>query len=98
MFPEQTVQAFLDLKGRVLHPIHMATFNLSLHPWYEPMERLIDEAWRRSVTVATPIAGQTLNYSEHIGAYLWWLPAMNRSREGVLSAQLSRELQPQNSR
>ena len=37
MLPEQTVQAHLDLRGRVLQPIHWGTFNLALHPWYEPM-------------------------------------------------------------
>jgi hypothetical protein len=32
----QTVQAHQDLKGNVLHPVHWGTFNLALHPWYEP--------------------------------------------------------------
>lgn len=44
MFPEETVKAHLDLKGRVLHPIHWGTFNLSLHPWYDPMQRLVTAA------------------------------------------------------
>ena len=89
MFPEQTVQAFIDLKGMVLHPIHMATFNLSLHPWYEPMERLVNEAWRRSITVSTPIAGQVVDYSQHIAANLWWIPIMNRDKKELPVPQIT---------
>ena len=42
MLPEDTVQAHLDLKGGVLMPIHWARFNLSLHSWTEPVERLME--------------------------------------------------------
>ena len=66
MFPEQTVQAHLDLKGDVLHPIHWGTFNLALHPWYEPMERLNAAANLRNVKIATPIVGETSAYDMKI--------------------------------
>lgn len=76
MFPEQTVQAHLDLKGKVLQPIHWGTFNLALHPWYEPMERLATAAMVNSVSVATPIVGETVLYGKTTGTQKWWQQAM----------------------
>jgi L-ascorbate metabolism protein UlaG (beta-lactamase superfamily) len=76
MFPEQTVQAHLDLKGDVLHPVHWGTFNLALHPWYEPMERLTAAADLKNVRIATPVAGETTVYDMRIPAAKWWEQAM----------------------
>ena len=72
MFPEQTVQAHLDLKGNVLHPIHWATFNLALHPWYEPMVRFTAAADSKNIKTATPVAGETTIYGMRIPAARWW--------------------------
>ncbi len=72
MFPEETIQAHLDLGGNVLHPIHWATFNLSLHAWYDPMERLTKAADSLGVTATTPIVGETTIYGEFIPTHKWW--------------------------
>ena len=40
MHPEETLQAFLDLRGKTLLPIHNATFDLSMHTWDEPLNRI----------------------------------------------------------
>ena len=80
MFPEQTVQAHLDLKGDVLHPIHWGTFNLALHPWYEPMERLTAAAHLKNVKIATPIVGETTVYGGNIPVARWWEQPMELSR------------------
>jgi L-ascorbate metabolism protein UlaG (beta-lactamase superfamily) len=79
MFPEQTVQAHRDLEGKILQPIHWATFNLSLHPWYEPMERLIAAARSGRVTTSTPIMGRIVDYTTFQSHDYWWRPAMARS-------------------
>jgi L-ascorbate metabolism protein UlaG (beta-lactamase superfamily) len=78
MFPEETVQAHLDLKGQVLHPIHWGTFNLSLHPWYDPMERLAAAAKAHKVKTATPIVGDTTILGEYIPSTHWWRQAMDK--------------------
>jgi L-ascorbate metabolism protein UlaG (beta-lactamase superfamily) len=72
MFPEQTVQAHLDLRGGVLHPIHWATFNLSTHPWYEPMERLTEAAVAAGVSIATPVIGDTTQLGRYVPNTRWW--------------------------
>jgi len=80
MFPEQTVQAHLDLKGTVLHPIHWGTFNLALHSWYDPMVRLTAAAESANVSIATPVVGETTLYDKTIPVSKWWKPAMLRSQ------------------
>ena len=86
MFPEQTVQAHLDLGGKVLHPIHWGTFNLALHPWYEPMERLVAAAAAAHVEVATPIVGDTTIFGTRIPNSKWWQGAMvQHTHMGILA-------------
>jgi L-ascorbate metabolism protein UlaG (beta-lactamase superfamily) len=72
MFPEETVQAHIDLKGKVLHPIHWATFNLSLHSWNEPMKRLTAAVDLSNVKTATPLVGDTTVYNAYIPSEKWW--------------------------
>lgn len=72
MRPEETAQAHLDLRGRVLHPIHWGTFNLSLHPWYEPMRRLTRAAKSHEIALATPVVGGTTIYAESVPDSQWW--------------------------
>jgi L-ascorbate metabolism protein UlaG (beta-lactamase superfamily) len=72
MYPEETVQAHIDLRGEILHPIHWATFNLSLHPWFEPMERLSDAAEKAGIKITTPIVGGTTVYNMNLQSDKWW--------------------------
>lgn len=89
MFPEETVQAHIDLRGKILQPIHWATFNLSLHPWYEPMERLTNAARQQGVGVSTPIMGRVVNYEKAVVADLWWLPAMQRGKKRTVQPEIA---------
>ena len=71
LMPEETVQASIDLKARLLFPIHWSKFDLALHPWDEPAIRLAHEATIRNVTVASPLIGEVFdvrNYPET----RWW--------------------------
>lgn len=72
MYPEETVQAHIDLKGKVLHPIHWGTFDLSLHSWYEPMNRLAIAAQKENIEIATPVVGDTTVYNHYIPNQRWW--------------------------
>lgn len=76
MFPEETVQAHLDLGGKVLHPIHWGTFNLALHDWFDPMLRFSRAASRAGIETATPIAGETTVYGKYIPNKKWWQPQL----------------------
>ncbi len=72
MYPEEAVQTHLDLKGKVLHPIHWGTFDLSLHSWYEPMMRLSKAAETTDIKIAIPIVGETTVLDSYIPAHKWW--------------------------
>jgi L-ascorbate metabolism protein UlaG (beta-lactamase superfamily) len=72
MFPEETVQAHQDLRGRLLHPVHWGTFNLALHAWDEPMRRLSTAAHIAGIPIATPIVGETVVYGSRIASKPWW--------------------------
>ena len=72
MFPEETVQAHIDLKGKILHPIHWGTFDLALHAWYDPMVRVAKAADSLDVQLSTPIVGETINIDENLTTDRWW--------------------------
>ncbi|TDF35202.1 hydrolase [Alteromonadaceae bacterium M269] len=75
MLPEESVQAHIDLKGKVMVPIHNGTFDLALHPWYEPFNRVSEEAKKRSVTLATPVIGEKVSLDHIESNSSWWLNA-----------------------
>jgi L-ascorbate metabolism protein UlaG (beta-lactamase superfamily) len=72
MQPEQTLQAFLDVRGRWLVPIHNGTFDLALHPWYEPFERIGALARAAGVQLATPMMGERLSLAQPAPCGPWW--------------------------
>lgn len=72
MTPEQTVQTHIDLKGQVLLPIHWGQFDLALHPWTEPVERLLKEGSRRGVNLTTPLIGEPLWPARPLPRSRWW--------------------------
>lgn len=72
MQPEETIRAHQDLRGGWLIPIHNGTFDLALHPWTEPMERIQALAAEHGVQVATPRFGEPVNLSEMTPTSCWW--------------------------
>ena len=82
MFPEQTVQAHLDLKGKILHPIHWGTFNLALHSWYDPMERFAAAADKKGIQYVTPETGGSVVYGSSIKTNKWWKAYVHKSTSG----------------
>ncbi|MCP4021641.1 MAG: hypothetical protein GY729_07350 [Desulfobacteraceae bacterium] len=83
MFPEETVQAHIDLKGEILHPIHWGTFNLSLHPWYDPMQRLTKAALSQNIKIATPMAGESIVFGSHNLGTSWWENAKTQQKDSI---------------
>ena len=74
MFPEQTVQAALDLGTNYLWPVHWGTFNLALHDWFDPMQRVTLAAAAMDVPLLTPVFGHVVSYPDHILTNPWWTP------------------------
>ncbi|QNP41711.1 MBL fold metallo-hydrolase [Lysobacter solisilvae (ex Woo and Kim 2020)] len=72
MQPEQTVQAHQDLRGRWLLPMHNGTFDLAMHGWTEPFERVSALAAQRGIALTTPRMGERLDLAAPHAATPWW--------------------------
>ncbi len=72
MFPEESVQASIDLKTEYYHPIHCGTFNLSLHSWDAPMKRAKQSAHIKGVKIVLPVVGETIIYNNFLPNEEWW--------------------------
>lgn len=72
MQPEQTLQAHLDLQGRWLMPVHNGTFDLALHAWHEPFDRIHALAQAHGVPLATPGMGERLSLAQPQAGQRWW--------------------------
>ncbi len=72
MLPIETVQAHLDLRGKVLMPVHNTTFDLSFHTWYDPLQRITAEALKQQVTLTTPYYGQIVTPADPPVTEAWW--------------------------
>ena len=72
MQPDETVQAHIDLRGRTLVPIHNGTFDLAMHRWQEPFERVTALAMARGVALSTPRMGERLDLNAPHRGERWW--------------------------
>lgn len=73
MMPEESVQASIDLKSKLILPIHWGAFTLAFHDWTEPVERLKLKATELNAPVTTPKIGEPVILGN--GTYpieKWW--------------------------
>jgi L-ascorbate metabolism protein UlaG (beta-lactamase superfamily) len=81
MQPEETVQAHVDLRGRWMVPVHNGTFDLAMHRWQEPYERVVGLTAARGIPLATPRMGERLDLSAPHAGEMWW-----RELAGIVQA------------
>ena len=73
MMPEETVQAQLDVRGKLMVPIHWGAFTLAVHSWTDPIERLVQAAIQHNIALATPRIGETFTTPSAIfPSSAWW--------------------------
>ena len=82
MMPEQTVQAALDLRAAALMPVHWGKFTLALHPWDEPVRRVMAAASAaasasaagggKGLQLATPLIGEVVKVGGPYPVDRWW--------------------------
>lgn len=70
--PENALTAFSMLGGGTLLPVHWGTFNLGLHDWDDPGERLIALAAERGARILTPRLGAPFEPEQVDGPSPWW--------------------------
>jgi len=86
MQPEETLQAHLDLRGRWLMPLHNGTFDLAMHAWHEPFDRILALAQASGVQLATPGMGERLSLGQPQAGRRWWQDVAS-APQGAASAQ-----------
>ncbi|MEO8698770.1 MAG: MBL fold metallo-hydrolase [Kofleriaceae bacterium] len=80
--PANALEAFDQLGGGTLLPVHWGTFDLGLHPWAEPAETLIELAAERGTRLITPTLGTPFEPARIDGAQPWWRE-LTRSEPGL---------------
>lgn len=72
MFPEQTAQAAIDIRAKILFPVHWAKFTLALHPWNEPIKRLLAASAEAPYTIVSPKIGEVYSHRTGFVQEEWW--------------------------
>ena len=74
MTPEEVVQANVDVRGKLLLPIHWGTFNLAFHDWNEPAVLASIAAAKRGVQIVVPRPGQMVEPARvtDLSREEWW--------------------------
>ncbi|SHL27669.1 MBL fold metallo-hydrolase [Hymenobacter psychrotolerans] len=73
MMPEQTVRATLDVRARLLLPVHWGAFTEARHAWNEPVRRASAEAGRLLLPITTPQLGQPVTLGAGaLPQERWW--------------------------
>ncbi|TDO24034.1 MBL fold metallo-hydrolase [Pedobacter duraquae] len=79
MFPEETIQAAIDLKAKYLLPVHWGKFTLARHPWNEPVIRAVAHASIIRQSITTPMLGEAVVLDAHYPSDAWWLDSSNNA-------------------
>ncbi|WP_372159300.1 MBL fold metallo-hydrolase [Xanthomonas arboricola pv. pruni] len=86
MQPEQSLQAYLDVGGQTLLPIHNGTFDLAMHAWQEPLERIVALADSAGVALATPRMGERVDLNAPGNRLRWWRQdAATQASDGLVA-------------
>ena len=78
--PEQAIKAHQAVRGKLMVPSGLGTFDLGLFPWYEPIERFLIEANRTSVDYITPKLGEVVVLGKPGGRDNWWDPFIDTAQ------------------
>lgn len=92
--PEQAVQAHRMVRGGLYIPVHWGTFDLALHSWTEPVERLLVAAAKDGVPVVVPRPGESIEPATPPQLVRWWpeLPWQSAKESPVVSTGLCEPL------
>lgn len=87
--PEQAVQAHRMVGGGLMVPVHWGLFDLALHGWTEPAERVRAAAQAAGIEVALPRPGQSLTLDDY-PTEVWWpeLPWQTSDEAPIVSTGL----------
>lgn len=71
--PEDVIQASIDIKAKKIIPVHSAKFALALHPWNEPLQKVVHLGKEKNLNILTPMIGEPVDLNkEHQQFKNWW--------------------------
>ena len=70
--PEQAVLAHRLVRGDLMLPVHWGLFDLALHGWTEPIERVLVAADSQGVRVVSPRPGGMVEPARLGASVRWW--------------------------
>ncbi len=74
--PDGAVDAFRELGGGTLMPIHWGLFDLALHAWRQPIERVTELADEGHIKLFSPTPGEPTGFLQGKEVRsTWWHPA-----------------------
>jgi L-ascorbate metabolism protein UlaG (beta-lactamase superfamily) len=79
--PDYALEAFALLGSGSFLPVHWGTFDLALHTWDEPAERLLELAPRQDVALVMPKLGQPIEPSRAEQVDPWWRPVASLGKK-----------------
>jgi L-ascorbate metabolism protein UlaG (beta-lactamase superfamily) len=102
--PEQAVRAHQLVRGRVMLPVHWGLFDLALHGWTEPIERIVVAAEAAGVKVVMPPPGGSVEPTTPAQLTRWWpdvpwqtvseAPAQSSEVGHLMAAEIITTLRP----
>lgn len=71
--PEDVIQASIDVRAKKIIPVHSAKFALALHPWNEPLQKVVQLGKEKNLSVLTPMIGEQVDLNEGNQQFkIWW--------------------------
>ncbi|GAA4278329.1 MBL fold metallo-hydrolase [Aquimarina mytili] len=72
MYPEESVQAAIDIHAHLITAVHWAGFALAQHHWTDPIERFISEAKKQKKKYILPKLGEIFTTDHNPKQEHWW--------------------------
>lgn len=80
MTPEQSAKAAVDLKAKLVLPIHWGVYSLGFHPWDKSIKRFVSAARGKPFGLLTPLMGEKL-FPGATSTTLWWENIPNKEAD-----------------
>jgi L-ascorbate metabolism protein UlaG (beta-lactamase superfamily) len=87
MHPEETIRAHIDLQGKNLLPIHNGTFDLSMHSWRDPFDRITALGKIQRIPIITPEMGEQVSMQTPGSWQTWWAYVDREKEPGQVHVQ-----------
>ncbi|WP_373999298.1 MBL fold metallo-hydrolase [Bdellovibrio bacteriovorus] len=72
MLPEESMQAYADLKAKRFFPVHWGMFVLAFHAWNDPILKLQEASTSKGINLVTPRLGQIVVVNDDYKNEAWW--------------------------